>query len=218
MSPCLQTQCPPTYSYICPSAPLYNLQCSKCVITHLQRKICSAQVSQATTRVSGTRQSQKGEGKGEEPRGEPSCRVGTADQFAPPPHLPEQPPLPIQQKGGWGQFAPADKPRICKYADRGHTWSSKQHLHLEVEETNSLDTCPGCCCSKSHESFTNCQSLKSDNSSHLLCFSRCGNRLGRAMHLHSQVPRQAGNLSGTFTGSRPPDPKSGPPGAPLQNP
>ena len=180
MSPCLQTQCPPTYSYICPSAPLYNLQCSKCVITHLQRKICSAQVSQATTRVSGTRQSQKGEGNGEEPRGEPSCRVGTPDQFAPPPHLPELPPLPgIHQKGGWGQFAPADKPRICKYADRGHTWSSKQHLHLEVEETKSLATCPGCCCSKSHESFTNCQSLKSDNSSHRFCISRRSNTWSR---------------------------------------
>ena len=176
----LQIQCPPTYSYICPSAPLYNIQYSKCVITHLQRKICCAQVSQATTRVSGTRQSQKGKEKGKR---ESSCRARTRHQFAPPPHLPELPPLPgIHQKGGWGQFAPADT-RICPREMRiVGTPGPAMSICIWREGTDTPDTCPDCCCcSKSHESFTNCQSLKSDNSSHRFCISRRSNTWPR-MH------------------------------------
>ena len=50
------------------------------------------------------------------------------------------------------------------------------------EGTDTPDTCPDCCfCSKSYDSFTNCQSLKSDNSSHRFCISRRSNTWPR-MH------------------------------------
>ena len=133
------------------------------VIIHWRRKICSVhlpEVSQATTRVSGTlRILEKGKGA--------SCRL---HQFAPPPSPPHllAPAFghePCNSKVG--TICTCHLSAILHLPTTLGMWASTSSASSKTRGVRSPR--PSCAtCWKSHESLTYCQSLKSDSSLHLL--------------------------------------------------
>ena len=184
VSPC--QQCPPTYSPTPACAPLvrtpfniHNVSSYICeggryaVFTSPKKSLRPQPVSPERDRARRRRRRRR---RGTKEEVLASCSARTPHQFAPRDHICQHLPLATTRATQrWGQFAPANTLASAPcttmriVSTPGFRASSSASSTTSRRRCSTRDTCASCC-SKSHdESFTYCQSLKSDNSTHLLC-------------------------------------------------